>query len=193
MDFNKRPSEKVISQVNQIIEMLPKSCKEQIPEDFREFFEKNDTKKEEYKLKSGSDIKKELEEETLMYVASFIKDIELPLKSDIEYISLDTSWKGLEKQGKIKEAIEQLDLELATNFYNVNNILADRELADIKFVYNIRYYGKTTNPRVAQKLEPFVNLCNVFCILHKKFVDTQDLTLIETYKYVEKELRELLY
>lgn len=193
MDFNKKPSEKVISQVNQIIEMLPRPCKEQIPQDFREFFEKNDTKKEEYKLKVGSDIRKELEEETLVYVASFMKDLEPPFKPDIDYINLDTNWKELEKQGKVKEAIEQLDLELATNFYNVNNILADRELADIKFVYNIRYYGKTTNPRAAQKLEPFLNLCNVFCILHKKYIDTQDLNLFDTYKYVEKELRELLY
>jgi len=193
MDFNKKPSEKVISQVNQIIEMLPRPCKEQIPEDFREFFKNNDTKKEEYKLRTDIDIKEQMEEETLLYVANFVKFLNPPFKPDIDYITLDINWKDLEEKGKIKEAIEQLDLELATNFYNVNNILADRELADIKFVYNIRYYGKTTNARAAQKLEPFVNLCNVFCILHKKYIDTQDLDLFDTYKYVEKELRELLY
>lgn len=193
MDFNKRPSEKVISQVNQIIEMFPRPCFEAIPDDVKKFFSENDTKKEEYKFKKGEDPKEILEEETILYVAKIMSLLKPPFKPDIDYINLEPDWRDLEKQGKIKEAIEQLDLELATNFYNVNNILADRELADIKFVYNIRYYAKTTNPTAAKKLEPFLNLCNVFCILHQKFIDTQDLTLIDTYKYVQEELKELLY
>ncbi len=188
IDYNNINSEKVISQVNQFISSLSRESKEKIPVDMRRFFEENDTHKKENIIDWDNFNEEDLEEETKAFftvIAKYLKEI--------DYIEVKPSWRDLEVEGKYKEAVYQLDLELATNFFNINNYYSDRQMVNIKYIYNIRFFGKTNNEEKLKKLEPFRALCNVFCLVHNKFENSDEYQeALKMNKYVEHELKNLL-
>lgn len=190
MDYKQLKNEKAISQVNQFIMSISKESQEKIPADLRRFFKENDTHKKEYELDFEHFDESELEEETKAFFCIISKYLK-----DIDYQEIKPSWKKLEIEGKNKEAIKQLDLELATNFFNISNYYSERELTKVEFIYNIRFFGRSMDIKKSNKLEPFRALCNVFCILHQKYSNTENFDYNEAlnqYKYVEHELRNLL-
>ena len=182
-------NQKVISQVNQCIKSLSKECQEKIPVSLKYFFEENDLGEEKYLLNFDTLNIDELEEET----KGFLSIIGRYLKDDIVYEKISPSWINLEIEGKIKEAALQLEKELAKNFFNISNFFSDRELTDVQFIYNIRYFGRTFDEKKKEKLEPYKALCNVFCLMHEKYnvmIDYPE--MLESYKIVYTELKKLM-
>lgn len=96
----------------------------------------------------------------------------------------------MEKIDNIKEKVSQLENEIQTNLFNVNNKLADRELADKKFVLNLYYFGLTSNKDKQNKLIPFIALCKIFIIVYNTLREDGDLSkALEQYKYISNELK----
>ena len=182
-------NQKVISQVNQYIKSLSEECQEKIPVSLKAFFEENDLGEEKYLLNFETLNIDELEEET----KGFLAIIGRYLKDDIIYEKLYPSWINLEIEGKIKEAALQLEKELAKNFFNISNLFSDRELTNVEFIYNIKYFGRTFEEKKKEKLEPYKALCNVFCLMHEKYnvmIDYPE--MLESYKIVYNELKKLV-
>lgn len=189
MDHKEVNNQKVISQVNQYIKSLSKECREKIPVSLKSFFEENDLGEEKYKLNFETLNINDLEEET----KGFLAIIGRYLKDDITYEKLSPSWIDLEIEGKIKDAAIQLEKELAKNFFNISNIFSDRELIDVNFIYNIKFFGRTFDEKKREKLEPYRALCNVFCLMHDKYKNTTDYSdMLESFKIVYNELNKLM-
>ena len=156
-------NEKVISQVNQVINMLSRKAQDSIPKSLRDFFRDNDSHNPEYKITEKDLFDENLEEET----KQFIKVIS-------EYEILEPDWKQIENKGDIKEAAIQLDRELAKNFFNINNKFSDRQMIDVKFIYEPRYFGRVDTKDKLKRLEPFRLLHKAFCLAHEKVEKDND-------------------
>lgn len=82
------------------------------------------------------------------------------------------------------------ELEIATNLFNINNILADRELEKVEYIYDFEYYGRCFNEENYNKLKPFIALCRVLNAMHKKYENTDNYTeIIKMCKFLEEEIR----
>lgn len=80
--------------------------------------------------------------------------------------------------------------EIETNLFNINNILADRELEKVEYVYDFEYYGRCFNEENYNKLKPFIALCRVLNAMHKKYENTDNYTeIIKMCKFLEEEIR----
>lgn len=191
MEYSEIKNEKAISEINQFITSINKNSQEKIPINIRQFFEKNDTHKREHLIDFENFNPNSLEEETKAFFAIIKKYI-----AEVEYQNIKPDWKELEMSGRNKEAIKQLDLELATNFFNISNFYSDRKMTKIDFIYNIRFFGKSFNEEKNKKLEPYKALCNVFCIVHDKYKNVEKIEdineALNMYKYIEHELKCLM-
>lgn len=157
-------NEKVISQVNQVISMLSKKSQDSIPKSLIDFFKDNDTHNYKYQITEKDLFDENLELET----KQFIKIISEYFENEIEYEKLELSWKKLEENGTIEEAAIQLDKELAINFFNINNKFSDRKMTCVKYIYEIKYFGRVDSQEKLKKLEKFRLLHKAFCIANKK-------------------------
>ncbi len=163
-------NEKVISQVNQVINMLSRKAQDSIPKSLRDFFRDNDSHNPEYKITEKDLFDENLEEET----KQFIKVISEYFPKEIKYEILEPDWKQIENKGDIKEAAIQLDRELAKNFFNINNKFSDRQMIDVKFIYEPRYFGRVDTKDKLKRLEPFRLLHKAFCLAHEKVEKDND-------------------
>ncbi|MBO5477566.1 MAG: hypothetical protein J6A15_07435 [Clostridia bacterium] len=185
IEENKNLTQRVISEVSQIIDMLPERSINQIPADIRNFFKNNAKEIEKYPVIPNIDLdKQDLDENTYNYVLLLMKFV----KSFTEYIELETKWNKLET---IEERVKQLEDELASNFFNINNILADRELEKVEYVYEFEYYGRCFNEENKRKLMPFIALCRVFNIVHKNLLQDNDYEkALKNYEFLSNELKK---
>lgn len=183
MEENKM-TPRVINEVYQIIEMLPENEKQYIPRRFIDFFKNNAKDIDKYPVIKGKAIdEQDLDENTYTYVYMLLSYI----KPELEYEILEPNW---EKIDNIKEKVSQLENEIQTNLFNVNNKLADRELADKKFVLNLYYFGLTSDKDKQNKLIPFIALCKIFNIVYNTLREDEDLSkALEQYKYISNELK----
>ena len=163
-------NEKVISQVNQVINMLSRKAQDSIPKSLRDFFRDNDSHNPEYKITEKDLFDENLEEET----KQFIKVISEYFPKEIKYEILEPDWKQIENKGDIKEAAIQLDRELAKNFFNINNKFSDRQMIDVKFIYEQRFLGRVDTKDKLKRLEPFRLLHKAFCLAHEKVEKDND-------------------
>lgn len=182
--MEKKLTPRVINEVYQIIEMLPNEDKEQIPQNIREYFKKNANEIDRYPVDKNKDIDEQnLDEYTYAYVYMLMKYI----SSELEYQKIEPNWETVTD---IKEKVKQLEIEIETNFFNVNNVLADRKLEKIDSVLNLYYYGLTSDQEKLKKLQPFIALCKVFIIMHNDFLKEMDYNkTIEQYKFVSEQLK----
>jgi len=185
IEENKNLTQRVISEVSQIIDMLPERSINQIPADIRNFFKNNAKEIEKYPVIPNIDLdKQDLDENTYNYVLLLMKFV----NSFTEYIELEPKWNELDN---IEEKVKQLEKELATNFFNINNILADRELEKVEYVYEFEYYGRCFNEENKRKLMPFIALCRVFNIVHKNLLQDNDYEkALKNYEFLSNELKK---
>jgi len=57
---------------------------------------------------------------------------------------------------------------LAINFFNINNKFSDRKMTCVKYIYEIKYFGREDSQQKLKKLEKFRLLHKAFCIANKK-------------------------
>lgn len=185
IEENKNLTQRVISEVSQILDMLPEKSVNQIPADIINFFKNNAKEIEKYPVNPNIDLdKQDLDENTYNYVLLLMKFV----KSFTDYIELEQKWNDLET---IEERVKQLEIELATNFLNINNILADRELEKVEYVYEFEYYGRCFNEENKRKLKPFVALCRIFNIVHKNLLQDNDYEkALKNYEFISNELKK---
>lgn len=182
---NKNLTQRVISEVSQIIDMLPEKSINQIPADIINFFKNNAKEIEKYPVNPNIDLdKQDLDENTYNYVLLLMKFV----KNFTDYVELEPKWNELEN---IEKSVKQLENELATNFFNINNILADRELEKIEYVYEFEYYGRCFNEENKKKLMPFMALCRIFNIVHKNLLQDNDYAkALKNYEFISNELKK---
>ena len=185
IEENKNLTPRVINEVTQIIDMLPERSINHIPADIINFFKNNAKEIDKYPVNPNIDLdKQDLDENTYNYVLLLMKFI----KSFTDYIELEPKWNELDN---IEEKVKQLENELATNFFNINNILADRELEKVEYVYEFEYYGRCFNEENKRKLMPFIALCRVFNIVHKNLLQDNDYErALKNYQFVLNELKK---
>lgn len=185
IEENKNLTPRVINEVAQIIDILPERSINQIPADIINFFRNNAKEIDKYPVNPNIDLdKQDLDENTYNYVLLLMKFV----KSFTEYIELEPKWNKLET---IEERVKQLEDELASNFFNINNILADRELEKVEYVYEFEYYGRCFNEENKRKLMPFIALCRVFNIVHKNLLQDNDYEkALKNYEFLSNELKK---
>ena len=185
IEENKNLTPRVIYEVAQIIDILPERSINQIPADIINFFRNNAKEIDKYPVNPNIDLdKQDLDENTYNYVLLLMKFV----KSFTEYIELEPKWNKLET---IEERVKQLEDELASNFFNINNILADRELEKVEYVYEFEYYGRCFNEENKRKLMPFIALCRVFNIVHKNLLQDNDYEkALKNYEFLSNELKK---
>lgn len=185
IEENKNLTPRVINEVAQIIDILPERSINQIPADIINFFRNNAKEIDKYPVNPNIDLdKQDLDENTYNYVLLLMKFV----KSFTEYIELEPKWNKLET---IEERVKQLEEELASNFFNINNILADRELEKVEYVYEFEYYGRCFNEENKRKLMPFIALCRVFNIVHKNLLQDNDYEkALKNYEFLSNELKK---
>lgn len=181
---NSNLSPRVINEVYQIIEMLPEEEKKQIPQMILDYLKKNATRIEEYKVDKDIPIDEQnLDDNTYSYVYVLMNYIKLKVK----YEEIKPCWKDLDD---VKEKVKQLEIEIETNFFNVNNSLADRKLTNIKYVLNFYYFGLTSDENKQRQLKPFIALCKVFIIIHDNLQKDNDYeNALEQYKFISEQLK----
>lgn len=177
-------TQRVISEVSQIIDMLSQRSKNFIPSDLLNFFKNNAKEIEKYPVDRTIPIdKQDLDKVTYECVSMLMQFI----KPIAEYIELEPRWNTIEDK---KEAAQRYELEIATNLFNINNILTDRELEKVEYVYDFEYYGRCFNEENYNKLKPFIALCRVLNAMHKKYENTDNYTeIIKMCKFLEEEIR----
>lgn len=185
IEENKNLTPRVINEVAQIIDILPERSINQIPADIINFFRNNAKEIDKYPVNPNIDLdKQDLDENTYNYVLLLMKFV----KSFTEYIELEPKWNKLET---IEERVKQLEEELASNFFNINNILADRELEKVEYVYEFEYYGRCFNEENKRKLMPSIALCRVFNIVHKNLLQDNDYEkALKNYEFLSNELKK---
>lgn len=185
IEENKNLTPRVINEVAQIIDILPERSINQIPADIINFFRNNAKEIDKYPVNPNIDLdKQDLDENTYNYVLLLMKFV----KSFTEYIELEPKWNKLET---IEERVKQLEDELASNFFNINNILADRELEKVEYVYEFEYYGRCFNEENKRKLMPSIALCRVFNIVHKNLLQDNDYEkALKNYEFLSNELKK---
>lgn len=181
---NNNLSPRVINEVYQIVEMLPDEEKKQIPQIILDYLKNNATKIEEYKVEKDIPIDKQnLDDNTYNYVYVLMNYI----KPRVKYEEIKPSWNELDD---IKDKVKQLEIEIETNFFNVNNSLADRKLTNIEFVLNFYYFGLISDENKQKKLAPFIALCKVFIIVHDNLQKDSDYEkAFNQYKYISEQLK----
>lgn len=177
-------SPRVINEVYQIIEMLPEDEKNQIPQMVIDYLKKNATRIDDFKVDKNVPIdEQDLDDNTYNYVYVLMSYI----KPKLKYEEVKPCWKDLDD---IKKKVKQLEFEIETNFFNVNNNLADRKLTDIKYVLNFYYFGLTSNENKQKQLKPFIALCKIFIIVYNKLQKDNDYeNALEQYKYISEQLK----
>lgn len=177
-------SPRVINEVYQIIEMLPEDEKNQIPQMVIDYLKKNATRIDDFKVDKNVPIdEQDLDDNTYNYVYVLMSYI----KPKLKYEEVKPCWKDLDD---IKKKVKQLEIEIETNFFNVNNNLADRKLTDIKYVLNFYYFGLTSNENKQKQLKPFIALCKIFIIVYNKLQKDNDYeNALEQYKYISEQLK----
>lgn len=185
IEENKNLTPRVINEVAQIIDMLPERSINQIPADIINFFKNNAKEIDKYPVNPNIDLdKQDLDENTYNYILLLMKFV----KSFTDYIELEPKWNELDN---IEEKVKQLENELATNFFYINNILADRELEKVEYVYEFEYYGRCFNEENKRKLMPFIALCRVFNIVHKNLLQDNDYEkALKNYQFILNELKK---
>lgn len=180
-------SKRVINEVAQILQGFSTKSKEQIPPDLFNFFLSNANEKEKYPVDINIPIdKQDLDKDTYKYVALLLNFV----KPTIEYVNLEPKWSNLKEK---KEIIQQIEKEIATNLFNINNILADRKLEKIEYVYDFIYYGRCFNEENIKKLKPFVALCRIFNIVHKEYQEKRDEDkTLQMYIFITEEIKKNL-
>lgn len=178
-------SARVINEVAQIIEGLSLKSKMQIPESLLNFYIERANEKEKYKVDKDIPIdKQDLDKDTYVHVAMLLSYI----KKEYEYVEINPSWTIYDI---VDEKIKKLEEEISLNLYNINNILADRELTKVEYVLDFEYYGRCFNEDNIKRLKPFVALCRIFSIVHKEYIKNgnQEKTL-QMYIFITEELKK---
>lgn len=181
--------EKTICEVNQFIEeVLTEEQRDKLPLEIKAYFNKNAKNKEKYEVDYSNieTLKEKLNEKTWEYISLFREII----KSDFKYIQIEPHWEEI---SNIKEKVEQLELEIASNFYNIHNLLADRKFEKVEYIYDFKLYGLTFDEEKAEKLFPVKLLLRVFILAGEKLKKEEKYDeLYEKYIYVANEIKKLL-
>lgn len=168
---------KIINEVAQLIDALPKVTRNRIPEPIMVMFTNSANEKHKYPVDFNLPFDKQgLEPLSIQITEKILRDLP-PL---IEYVEKEPKWS--EKKDK-KEAIRIMESEICTNLFNVHNVLAARKLAKEEYVMDVEWYGRICSEENYKVLEPFIVLCRIFNLCKNIYEDKNNVD--ETYdKYL---------
>ena len=147
---------KVINEVAQLIDALPKVTKDRIPNTIMIMFTNSANEKHKYPVDFNLPFNVQgIEPLSIQITERILRDLS-PL---IEYVEKKPKWKEMQNK---KEAIKIMEKEICTNLYNVHNALAERKLAKEEYVTDIEWYGRVCSNDNYKALEPFIVLCQIF-------------------------------
>lgn len=114
---------KVINEVAQLIDALPKVVKDRIPDAIRVMFTNSANEKYKYPVDFNLPFNEQgLDQLSIQITERILKD----LPHLVEYVEKEPKWNEVQDK---KEAIKIMEKEICTNLYNVHNVLAARKLA----------------------------------------------------------------
>lgn len=176
---------KVISEVSQLIDRLPKITKDRIPEPIMVMFVNSKIDISKYPI----DFEKSFEEQNIeplsfQIMGRILKDLP-PL---VEYVEKVPKWSETEDKRK---AIDIMKEEICTNLFNVHNVLASRKLAKEEYVMDVEWYGRICTEENYKALEPFIVLCRIFNICREIYEEKDNVDeTYEKYMFVCNEIKK---
>lgn len=180
-------SQRVLSEVYQILKMLPDEKIERIPERIRNVFLHGNIDTNKYPVDIKIPIEKqELDKDTYAYVYMLMNYV----VEDVKYENVEPDWNSY---NSIEEKVQMLENEIITNFFNINNKYADKNMTDKKYVLNFYYFGLTDDEENKNILTPFIALDKVFIIMYNELREDKNYEkALKNYKYVSEELKLLI-
>ena len=112
----------------------------------------------------------------------------------MEYVFVNP-WKKSLDDGKIDEAINMLEHQIALNLFNIHNKISDKELTKLADVYNVFAYAHSNDGNSIDALQPFADIASKFysvLFLRDSEFDDKDERTIQYYKEIEDNIIEEL-
>lgn len=176
---------KVINEVAQLIDALPKITRNRIPEPIMVMFTNSANEKHKYSVDFNLPFDKQgLEPLSIQITERILKDMP-PL---IEYVEKKSMCSEIKDK---KEAIKIMEIEICTNLFNVHNVLASRKLSKEENVMDIEWYGRICSKENYKVLEPFIILCQIFNVCRKIYRDKNNIDeTYEKYLFICNEIKK---
>ena len=110
----------------------------------------------------------------------------------MEYIYLEVSWKDKLNNGEIKEAIEAVRIQIATNLMNIHNMFSDEKMTSPEDVYAFTLF-EDIREEERERFTPFERLGNTIRELeYDGYFDIPEESTIDAYQKLEEELKEAM-
>lgn len=175
---------RVASEVSQIIDMFSQRSISMMPHEVINFFKKKGTEIEKYPVDKNIPLDKQnldsLTYDCVLMLLEYVKPL-------IEYKELEPNWKSFQNPD---DSIKQYELEIATNLFNIRNIISHRHLAKIDYVYDFKAYSSNLTEDEFKKFQPYIALCRIFNVMHNKYENEKNYTeAVKIYYFIEQELK----
>jgi len=175
---------RVASEVKQVIDMFSQRSISMIPYEVINFFKKRGTEEENYPVDKNIPLDKQnldsLTYDCVLMLLEYVKPL-------IEYKELEPNWKSFSNP---YDSIKQYELEIATNLFNIRNVISQRHLAKIEYVYDFEAYSANLTEEEFRKFQPYIALCRIFCVIHNKYEKENNYTeAVKILYFIEQELK----
>lgn len=176
---------KVVNEVAQLIDTLPKITKDRIPEPIMVMFTNSAKEKDKYPVDMNVPFEKQgIEPLSIQIMGRILKDLP-PL---VKYVEKEPKWSEAENKEK---AIVIMESEICTNLFNVHNVLASRKLAKEEYVMDVEWYGRMCSEENYKLLEPFIVLCQIFNVCREIYKEKNNVDeTYEKYSFVCNEIKK---
>ncbi len=176
---------KIVNEVAQLIDALPKITRNRIPEPIMVMFTNSANEKHKYPVDFNLPLDKQgLEPLSIQIFGRILKDLP-PL---IKYVEKESKWREAKDK---KEAIKIMESEICTNLFNVHNVLAARKLAKEEYVMDVEWYGRVCSEENYKVLEPFIVLCQIFNLCREIYIDKKNIDeTYEKYSFICNEIKK---